>query len=110
VRPPVGDTAKQIRPPGSGDVGRRSRRALGGSDAAGGLTQYACAGHAAPCPHGRGFIGDYFGLAISSANVYTLGVWTHDPSTTVTADEDGRVYYQNQVLGIVPRSTFGAGY
>ena len=31
----------------------------------GGITQYACAGHTDPCPQGRGFIGDYFGLAIS---------------------------------------------
>jgi hypothetical protein len=28
----------------------------------------------------------------------------------VTADGGGPVYYQQQVLGIVPRSTFGAGY
>jgi hypothetical protein len=76
----------------------------------GGLTQYPCAGHADPCPHGRGFIGDYFGLAISSGNIYTFGVSTHYPSSTVTADGGGPVYYQNQVVGIVPRSTFGAGY
>src|SRR5207248_9350750 len=31
----------------------------------GGLDQYPCAGHRDPCPAGRGFIGDYFGLAIS---------------------------------------------
>src|SRR5213079_1449555 len=30
----------------------------------GGITQYPCAGHTDPCPQGRGFIGDYFGLAI----------------------------------------------
>jgi hypothetical protein len=76
----------------------------------GGLTQYACAAHTDPCPAGRGFIGDYFGLAISAGNIYTFGVSTHYPSTTVTADGGGPVYYQNQVLGIVPRSTFGAGY
>ncbi len=76
----------------------------------GGLTQYPCAGHTDPCPHGRGFIGDYFGLAISSGNIYTFGVSTHYPSSTVTADGGGPVYYQNQVVGIVPRSTFGAGY
>ncbi|MFL5848340.1 MAG: sialidase family protein [Solirubrobacteraceae bacterium] len=76
----------------------------------GGITQYACAGHDDPCPTGRGFIGDYFGLAISGFNVYTFGVSTHYPSTTVTADGGGPVYYQNQVLGIVPRSTFGGGY
>src|SRR3954447_6634070 len=76
----------------------------------GGLTQYPCAGHAHPCPAGRGFIGDYFGLAVSGANIYTFGVSTHYPSATVTADGGGPVYYQNQVLGIVPRSTFGTGY
>src|SRR5215217_6325678 len=74
-----------------------------------GITQYACAGHNDPCPTGRGFIGDYFGLAISNGNVYTYAVSTHYPSPTVTADGGGPVYYQQQVLGIVPRSTFGAG-
>jgi hypothetical protein len=75
-----------------------------------GITQYACAGHRDPCPVGRGFIGDYFGLAISNANIYTFAVSTHYPSATVTADGGGPVYYQNQVLGIVPRTTFGAGF
>jgi hypothetical protein len=76
----------------------------------GGLTQYACAGHTDPCPTGRGFIGDYFGLAISAGNIYTFGVSTHYPSKTVTADDGGPVYYQNQILGITPRSVFGSGY
>jgi hypothetical protein len=76
----------------------------------GGLTQYACAGHSDPCPAGTGFIGDYFGLAISAANVYTFGVSTHYPSATVRADDGGPVYYQNQVLGITPRAVFGSGY
>ena len=76
----------------------------------GGLTQYACAGHTDPCAQGRGFIGDYFGLAISGTALYTFAVSTHYPSATVTADDGGPVYYQNQVLGIVPRSTFGGGY
>jgi hypothetical protein len=74
-----------------------------------GISQYPCAGHQDPCPTGRGFIGDYFGLAISAANIYTLSVSTHYPSD-VTADSGGPVYYQQQVLGTVPRSTFGAGY
>jgi hypothetical protein len=73
----------------------------------GGITQYACAGHDDPCPTGRGFIGDYFGLAISAGNLYTFGVSTHYPSSTVTDDDGGPVYYQNQVLGIVPRSALG---
>jgi hypothetical protein len=76
----------------------------------GGITQYACAGHQDPCPQGRGFIGDYFGLAISDTNLYTFGVSTHYPSQTVVADGGGPVYYQNQVLGVVPRSAIGAGY
>jgi len=75
----------------------------------GGLSQYPCAGARDPCPNGSGFIGDYFGLAISSGNVYGLFVSTHYPSN-VTADEGGPVYYQQQVLATVPRSDFGSGY
>jgi hypothetical protein len=75
-----------------------------------GLSQYPCAGHVDPCPIGRGFIGDYFGLAISNANIYTLSVSTHNPGPGVTADGGGPVYYQQQVLGKVPRSTFGSGF
>jgi hypothetical protein len=74
-----------------------------------GISQYPCAGHQDPCPNGRGFIGDYFGLAISAGNIYSLFVSTHYPSTVI-ADESGPVYYQQQVLATVPRSTFGAGY
>jgi hypothetical protein len=74
-----------------------------------GISQYACAGHRDPCPNGTGFIGDYFGLAISAGNVYALFVSTHYPSA-VTADEGGPVYYQQQVLAKVPRSTLGPGY
>jgi hypothetical protein len=62
-----------------------------------------------PCPTGSGFIGDYFALAVSNANVYALMVSTHYPSS-VTADEGGPVYYQQQVLARVPRAGFGAGY
>jgi hypothetical protein len=75
----------------------------------GGISQYPCAGHRDPCPTGRGFIGDYFGLAISAQNIYALFVSTHYPSS-VTADDGGPVYYQQQVLATVPRSTFGSGY
>jgi hypothetical protein len=75
----------------------------------GGLSQYPCAGARDPCPTGSGFIGDYFGLAISNANIYALMVSTHYPSN-VTADEGGPVYYQQQVLATVPRVGFGAGY
>ena len=73
-----------------------------------GIDQYACAGHSDPCPAGRGFIGDYFGLAISAKNVYSLFVSTHYPSG-VTADAGGPVYYQQQVLATVRRSDLGVG-
>ena len=75
----------------------------------GGLSQYPCAGARDPCPSGRGFIGDYFGLAISGNNVYALFVSTHYAST-VTADEGGPIYYQQQVLATVPRASIGAGF
>ncbi|TML55982.1 MAG: exo-alpha-sialidase [Actinobacteria bacterium] len=75
----------------------------------GGISQYPCAGARDPCPNGGGFIGDYFGLAISSSNIYALFVSTHYPSD-VTADEGGPVYYQQQVLATVPRSSIGGGY
>ena len=75
----------------------------------GGLSQYPCAGATDPCATGRGFIGDYFGLAISANNIYALMVSTHYAST-VTADEGGPVYYQQQVLATVPRAGFGANY
>jgi hypothetical protein len=75
-----------------------------------GISQYPCAGHRDPCPTGRGFIGDYFGLAISNANIYTLSVSTHYPGPGVTADGGGPVYYQQQVLGKVPRSSIEPGY
>ena len=75
----------------------------------GGLSQYPCAGATDPCATGDGFIGDYFGLAISKGNIYALMVSTHYPST-VTADEGGPIYYQQQVLATVPRTGFGPGY
>ena len=75
----------------------------------GGLSQYPCAGARDPCPTGSGFIGDYFGLAISASNIYALMVSTHYPSN-VTADEGGPIYYQQQVLATVPRVDVAAGY
>jgi hypothetical protein len=75
----------------------------------GGLSQYPCAGARDPCPRGSGFIGDYFGLAISTHNIYALMVSTHYPSN-VTATEGGPIYYQQQVLSTVPRTALGAGY
>ena len=75
----------------------------------GGLSQYPCAGARDPCPNGSGFIGDYFGLAISAQKIYGLFVSTNYPSS-VTADGGGPVYYQQQVLATVPRSGFGSGF
>jgi hypothetical protein len=72
----------------------------------GGLSQYPCAGARDPCPNGSGFIGDYFGLAISAKSIYGLFVSTHYPSA-VTADETGPVYYQQQVLSTVTRADLG---
>jgi hypothetical protein len=72
-----------------------------------GIGQIACYAHRDPCP--GVFIGDYFGLAISNGNIYTLAVSTRYPSS-VTADGGGPVYYQQQVLAAIPRSGFGSGY
>lgn len=69
-----------------------------------GIGQMACPRHADPCS--VSFIGDYFGLAVSAGNVYVLSVSTHYPST-VTADEGGPVYYQQQVLSTLSRSALG---
>jgi hypothetical protein len=71
----------------------------------GGIDQMACAAHQDPCTT-RAFIGDYFGLAISAQNVYSLGVSTHYPSG-VTADGGGPVYYQQQVLETISRAALG---
>ena len=60
-------------------------------------------------PIWRGFIGDYFGLAVSATNIYSLFVSTHYPSN-VTADEGGLIFYQQQVLATVSRSAVGSGF
>jgi hypothetical protein len=73
-----------------------------------GLGQMACAGHSDPC-ESNAFIGDYFGLAISKTAVYGLFVSTHYPSN-VTADEGGKVYYQQQVRSTVKRSDIAPGF
>jgi hypothetical protein len=70
-----------------------------------GLGQQACSAHRDPCT--EVFLGDYFGLAVSQANVYGFFASTHYPSN-VHADEGGPVYYQQQVLATVARSAFGA--
>ena len=71
----------------------------------GGVDQMACASHTDPCTI-NAFIGDYFGLAISEENVYTLAVSTHYPSD-VTGDGDEPVHYQQQVLETVSRADLG---
>ncbi len=71
----------------------------------GGVDQMACAAHQDPCTT-RAFIGDYFGLAISNQNVYTLGVSTHYPSGVI-GDGGQQVYYQQQVLESVSRAALG---
>jgi hypothetical protein len=70
----------------------------------GGLGQIACSSHVDPCR--VSFIGDYFGLAISDGNIYTLSVSTHYQSGVV--DDNGQpLYYQQQVLGTISRSSAG---
>jgi hypothetical protein len=52
------------------------------------------------------FIGDYFGLAISDGNIYTLSVSTHFKSGVV--DDNGQpLYYQQEVLGTISRASAG---
>jgi hypothetical protein len=70
-----------------------------------GIDQMACAAHTDPCVE-RAFIGDYFGLAISKGNVYTLAVSTHNPSDVI-ADNGGSVYHRQQVLETVLRAALG---
>ncbi len=70
----------------------------------GGLGQMACASHNDPCR--RSFLGDYFGLAVSAGNIYMLSVSTHYPSN-VKADDGSTLYYQQQVLGAISRSSLG---
>ncbi len=70
----------------------------------GGEGQMACPKHADPCP--LSFIGDYFGMAISAGNIYTLTVSTHYPSG-VTSDQGTPLFYQQQVLGTISRASAG---
>jgi hypothetical protein len=70
----------------------------------GGEGQIACPTHADPCP--ISFIGDYFGMAISGGNLYTLTVSTHYPSG-VTADQGTPLFYQQEVLGAISRAAAG---
>jgi len=69
-----------------------------------GLGQMACSSHNDPCT--TSFIGDYFGMAISAGNIYTLSVSTHYPSG-VTSDQGRPLFYQQQVLGTISRASAG---
>ena len=69
-----------------------------------GLPQLACASHNVPCR--LSFIGDYFAVAVSGANVYTFPISTHYPSA-IRADDGSTIYYQEQVLGTVSRAALG---
>jgi hypothetical protein len=71
----------------------------------GGIGQDACATHDDPCS--GGFLGDYFGLAISGKNIYALNVSTHYPSSVSGDGEQGPVYSQQHLLTSVSRSQFG---
>jgi len=71
----------------------------------GGIDQMACAAHTNPCGL-RAFIGDYFGLATSNNNVYSLAVSTHYPSG-MTGDGGAQIYYQQQVLETLSRAALG---
>jgi len=71
----------------------------------GGIGQDACSSHDDPCT--GGFLGDYFGLAVSGKNFYALNVSTHYPSSVAGDGTQGPVYYQQQLLTTVPRSQFG---
>jgi hypothetical protein len=73
-----------------------------------GLDQMACAAHVNPCTT-RSFLGDYFGLAVSTSNIYGFFVSTHYPSSVI-GDQGTPVMYQQQILATVPRSGYGAGY
>src|SRR5712691_1743623 len=66
--------------------------------------QSACPTHADPCP--ISFIGDYFGMAISGSNIYTLTVSTHYPSGVIS-DQGTPLFYQQEVLGTISRAAAG---
>jgi len=72
----------------------------------GGIGQLACEDPEDPC--GEIFIGDYFGLAVTPKRVQVLSASTAYPSA-VHADEGGPIYYQQQLLAIVPRGPLGLG-
>ena len=71
----------------------------------GGIGQDACASHRDPCT--EGFLGDYFGLAVSDRSIYALNVSTRYPSSVAGDGNQGPVYYQQQLLTSVARSQFG---
>ena len=76
----------------------------------GGITQYACAGHADPARRAAASSATTSGSRSRAATSTRSASRRTTRPRRSTADDGGPVYYQNQVLGIVPRSTFGAGY
>jgi hypothetical protein len=70
-----------------------------------GLDQMACAAHRNPCTT-RSFIGDYFGLAVSTKKVYGFFVSTRYPSKVI-GDQGTPVQYQQQILAAAARSELG---
>lgn len=69
-----------------------------------GIKQVACENPQADCQDI--FIGDYFSMAISEQNVYTMSSSTSYPSK-VKADGGGKIYYQQQLLTTVSRDALG---
>ena len=65
--------------------------------------------HTTRARSGRGFIGDYFGLAISEGNIYTLVVSTHYPSQTVDRGRRRPGLLPAAGAGKVPRTTSAPG-
>src|SRR5207302_314486 len=71
----------------------------------GGAVAVAFYDRRAACPSDASIIAAHRGDAHTCLNV-SLQPY----NDSVTADGGGPVYYQQQVLGKVPRSTFGAGF
>lgn len=69
-----------------------------------GIKQVACEKAKSDCDDI--FIGDYFSMAISDTNVYTMSSSTHYPSSVI-GDSGKPIYYQQQLLTTVKRSELG---
>lgn len=69
-----------------------------------GLKQLPCERPKADCDDI--FIGDYFSMAVSQKNVYTMSSSTYYPST-VKGDDGSKIHYQQQLLTTVSRDELG---